>query len=113
MMQYFNILPNVDHFVCIVKLLGRARRLDEVEDLSNCMPVHPTLASYLALLGAYRYQGDVQRGERIAKHVLELNIMLSHVYALTGIMGDAYCLKNLWIYITGVKDCTHEFIIDD
>lgn len=112
MIQDFYISPIADHYVCLVDLLGRAGRLDEAEILINFKPVHPTLASYLALLGACRYQGDVQRGERVAKHVLELDlentashIMLSHVYAVAGITSDAY--------FTEVNDCTHELIIDD
>lgn len=78
----------VDHYICMIDLLGRAGRLDEAEDLISNMRFQPTVILFTAMLGACRYQNDVERAELAAKCMLELDpesstpyVMMSNLYA--------------------------------
>lgn len=100
MLQGQDLSP--DLYPCIIDLLGRAGLLEVAENLINDMPFQPTIISFMALLGACRYQADVERGKRAAKHLFELDpkntapsYVLSQVYTsassrenLAKLMGD-------------------------
>ncbi|KAH9551807.1 hypothetical protein CY35_09G032400 [Sphagnum magellanicum] len=84
----FGITATVEHYACVVDLLGRAGHLQEADDLINTMSCEPNVAVWKALLGACRIHGNVEMGEQIAKHVLELEprnasgyVLLSNIYA--------------------------------
>lgn len=88
MIQMHEILPVVDHYNCIVDLLGRAGRLHEAEVVIYHMPLNPTNASLMTLLGACRCKVDVERGERSALLGFKLDpdsavpyVMLSNIYS--------------------------------
>jgi pentatricopeptide repeat protein len=68
-----HISTTVEHYACIIDLLGRAGRLDEAEDLIKIMPCEPTASIWRALLGACQIHQNVEMGERVAKVVLELD----------------------------------------
>lgn len=101
MIQKHRVSPLLDHYVCMIDLLGRGGRLEDAERLINDMPIQPTAATYMALVGACRYQADFQRGELAAKHVFELDpgniapyVMLSNIYATAGMKDDVVNLMH-------------------
>lgn len=88
------ISPVADHYGCMIDLLGRAGQLDKAETLIKNIPQDPSVGSYIALLGACRYQGDIERAKRTAKHMFDADlkssspyVMLSNIYVTSG-MGD-------------------------
>jgi pentatricopeptide repeat protein len=44
MSQDYHITPAMEHYCCMVDLLGRAGHLDEAEDFINKMPIKPNAA---------------------------------------------------------------------
>jgi pentatricopeptide repeat protein len=85
------ISPKLEHYTCIVDLLGRAGHLQEAENMIMMMPGKPYVAAYKALLGACRIHGNMEMGERIAKIILQLEpknaagyVMLSNIYVSAG-----------------------------
>ncbi|CAN5975486.1 unnamed protein product [Sphagnum jensenii] len=85
------ISAKLEHYTCMVDLLGRAGHLHEAEDMIKVMPCKPDVAVWMALLGACRIHGNVEMGERIAKHILEVDpgnaagyVLLSNIYAAAG-----------------------------
>ncbi|CAM6033659.1 unnamed protein product [Sphagnum compactum] len=85
------ISAKLEHYTCMVDLLGRAGHLHEAEDMIKMMPCKPDVAVWMALLGACRIHGNVEMGERIAKHILEVDpgnaagyVLLSNIYAAAG-----------------------------
>ncbi|KAH7550230.1 hypothetical protein JRO89_XS13G0157700 [Xanthoceras sorbifolium] len=83
--------PGMEHFVCMVDLLGRLGRLDEAEAFIEKMPVLPGSAVWGALLGACGFFGKVDIAERAAKQlsIMEAEskiwrVALSNVYASVG-----------------------------
>eukprot|EP01018_Ginkgo_biloba_P036697 Gb_40434 [translate_table: standard] len=82
------ILPSVEHYACMVDLLGRAGHLDEAKDFIENMPVEPDHTVWGALLGACRIHGNIELGECVAEHLFTLQpnhtgyyILLSNIYA--------------------------------
>ncbi len=64
------ISAKLEHYICMVDLLGRAGRLQEAENMIKAMPCRPEVAAWGALLGACRIHGNVEMGERVAKRIL-------------------------------------------
>ncbi|KAJ7570944.1 hypothetical protein O6H91_01G141200 [Diphasiastrum complanatum] len=87
----YRVSASVEHYSCMVDLLGRAGCLNEAEDMIKTMSCEPSASVWMALLGACRIHGDVEMGERMAKRVLKLEpgnaagyVLLSNIYAASG-----------------------------
>eukprot|EP01018_Ginkgo_biloba_P030288 Gb_21435 [translate_table: standard] len=93
--QYFNcmskdycITPKVEHYTCMVDLLGRAGHLDEAHDFIKKIPVEPDAGVWGALLGACRIHSNFELGESVLERLIELEpenagnyVLLSNIYA--------------------------------
>lgn len=104
MMVEYKIAPSVYHYSCMVDLLGRSGRLDEAEQLLQGMPFEKDLVGWTALLTACRSHGDVERGERCFKHLIELEpenavayVLLGNIYANAGRWEDVDRVESLRI----------------
>ncbi|GKB18184.1 pentatricopeptide repeat-containing protein [Tanacetum coccineum] len=53
MVKVYNIMPGMEHYGCMVDLLGRAGKLDEAMKLIKEMPMSPDVGVLGALLGAW------------------------------------------------------------
>jgi pentatricopeptide repeat protein len=124
------ICAMVEHYACMVDLLGRAGHLHKAEDLIKTMPCEPNVGVWNALLGACRIHGDVEMGERVVKRVLELDpadaagyVLLSNIYAAAGKWDLSANVQQLrkergvkkqpgctWIE---VNNKVHTFVVDD
>ncbi|XP_002978804.2 pentatricopeptide repeat-containing protein At2g29760, chloroplastic [Selaginella moellendorffii] len=51
------VVPGVDHYACVVDLLGRAGRLTEAEDLMASMPFEPDFAAWTSFLDSCKSSG--------------------------------------------------------
>lgn len=96
MIQDHGIEAIEDHYHCMVDLLGRAGQLEEAEEFLLNMPFKASSVAWTTLLGACRNQADVNRGERAAQWLFELDpenaapyIALSNVYFAAGRDDDA------------------------
>jgi len=69
----YNVSATLEHYACMVDLLGRAGHLQEAEDFINIMCCEPSASVWKTLLNACRIHGYVEMGERIAKQVLKLD----------------------------------------
>jgi pentatricopeptide repeat protein len=69
----YRIKPNVEHYQCVVDLLGRVGRVEEAEELIRDMPYVPGAMAWSSLLGACKVHGNVGHGKDAAGHVLEFN----------------------------------------
>jgi pentatricopeptide repeat protein len=91
MVTDYMIPPKLEHYTCIVDLLGRAGHLQEAENMVMEMPWKPHVAPWMALLGACRIHGNVEMAERISKRILEMEldnaagcVVLSNIYDAAG-----------------------------
>eukprot|EP00249_Psilotum_nudum_P015210 c25216_g11_i1 orf=2-868(+) len=130
MSGHYSIRPTLEHYGCMVDLLGRAGLLDEAEDMINNMPAQPNAIIWMALLGACQIHCDVERGERAAEHAFFLDpenaapyVSLSNIYAAAGRWNDvARVRKSMedsgvkkqpgcsWIEVNGR---VHKFFVGD
>lgn len=91
MQQKYKIVPRLEHYACMVDLLGRAGKLAEAYNMIKMMPVKPDLFVWGALLGACRNHGDIDLAEIASRNLAELeprnagnNMLLSSLYADAG-----------------------------
>lgn len=105
MSRVFCILPAVEHYNCLIDLLGRAGRLDEGEDLINSMPCKPTVASWMTLLGACRMHLDVELGEQAAEHVFKMDP--ENVAAFVSLC-NIYSAAGMWNLVAKVRKTIEE-----
>lgn len=101
MQERYKIIPRLEHYACIVDLLGRAGKLTEAYDMIKAMPIKPDLFVWGALLGACRNYGNIDIAEIAAKHLRELEpesagnkMLLSNLYADAGSWGNVARLKK-------------------
>jgi pentatricopeptide repeat protein len=67
MVTHYMISAKLEHYTCMVDLLGHAGHLQEVENMVIAMPWKPHVAARMALLGACRMHGNVEMAERVAR----------------------------------------------
>ncbi len=91
MVTDYMISAKLEHYTCMVDLLGRAGHLQEAENMVMAVPCKPHVAAWMALLGACRIRGNVEMAERVAKRILEMEpnnaavyVLLSNIYAAAG-----------------------------
>jgi len=130
MSTVYRISAKLEHYTCMIDLLGRAGHLQEAENMIKAMPYKPHANAWKALLGACRIHGNVEMGERVAKQIVELDpenasgyVLLSNIYAAAG--NRHLCEKveqrrkergvkkkpgRTWIE---VNNQVHTFVVDD
>ncbi|KAJ6975922.1 hypothetical protein NC653_031675 [Populus alba x Populus x berolinensis] len=102
MSEVYEIKPGIEHYNCMIDLLGRAGLLEEAENLienANCRD-EPSL--WTVLLGACAASPHSATAERIAKKAVELKpdhhlsyVYLANVYRAVGRWDDAVKIRNL------------------
>ncbi|XP_004300183.1 PREDICTED: pentatricopeptide repeat-containing protein At1g31920 [Fragaria vesca subsp. vesca] len=82
------IQPKIEHYGCLVDLMGRAGRLEEAMQLINSMPIRPNDVIWRSLLSASRVHKNLGIGEIAAEKLFQLNmhnpsdyVVLSNLYA--------------------------------
>ena len=95
-MKDHNIDPGLEHYACMVDLLGRSGRLKEALALIKSMPFKPDAVIWGALLAACRIHKDVELGEFSSRKLFELDprncgyyVLMSNIYANAGRWNDA------------------------
>ncbi|XP_057840840.2 putative pentatricopeptide repeat-containing protein At5g09950 [Cryptomeria japonica] len=130
MNSIYGVAPKLEHYACIVDLLGRAGSLVEAEDFINRMPVQPNAFIWRTLLGACRVYGNMEIGKRAADCLLNLEpqdsatyVLLSNIYASAGKWDDAIKVRTMmkgrrvkkdpgWSWIK-LKSEVHGFLVGD
>ncbi|EFJ35648.1 hypothetical protein SELMODRAFT_79925 [Selaginella moellendorffii] len=84
----FEIAPVVDHFNCVIDLLGRLGRIGDAQEIVLEMPFEPGTVSWRSVLSACGLQGNVQKASLAATELHNLEnqdggpfVLLSNVHA--------------------------------
>ncbi|KAK6272934.1 hypothetical protein POUND7_010017 [Theobroma cacao] len=93
MQETYGIAPDIEHFSCLIDLLGRAGRLNEAEDYMKKYPFGQDPIALGSLLSACRLHGDVVMGERLAKQLLKLQPVSTSPYVL---LSNLYASDEMW-----------------
>ncbi|XP_010453670.1 PREDICTED: pentatricopeptide repeat-containing protein At5g15340, mitochondrial-like [Camelina sativa] len=89
--RLYNLEPKVEHYACMVDLLGRAGRIEEAEILMREMPVPPNEVVLGSLLGSCSVHGKLDIAERIKQELVQMSpgnteyqILMSNMYVAEG-----------------------------
>ncbi|WOH11505.1 hypothetical protein DCAR_0830992 [Daucus carota subsp. sativus] len=122
--------PTIQHYGCMVDLLGRAGCVHEAIELIECMPMRPDAVIWRSLLSACLGKGELNLAEIAAKKIIELEpesdgvyILLWNIYRNANKWDDASkTIKMMrsqkikkkpgcsWIELNGI---VHEFLAED
>ncbi|KAK6159667.1 hypothetical protein DH2020_003048 [Rehmannia glutinosa] len=101
--KVYHIQPKLEHYGCMIDVLGRAGLLDEAEDMINKVPDKDNkiiVPLYGALLSACRNYENVDMGERIAKRLVEIESSDSSSHTL---LANIYAAACRWEDVTKVR----------
>ncbi|KAL6630911.1 hypothetical protein ACP70R_028251 [Stipagrostis hirtigluma subsp. patula] len=101
MQQEHGISPRMEHYACMVTILGRAGKLDEAYDLINEMPFEPDGCVWGSLLGSCRVHGNVDLAEVAAEKLFHLEPENAGNYVL---LSNIYASKKLWDGVNRVRE---------
>lgn len=89
------ITPQIEHFVSVVDLLGRAGWFSTILDMLSVMPMQPNLTLWLCLLGACRKHGKVALARQAFDCAVRLHPKHPSAYiVMTNIYTDAGLLER-------------------
>ncbi|PIA61665.1 hypothetical protein AQUCO_00300888v1, partial [Aquilegia coerulea] len=98
----YGITPKIEHYACMVDLLGRAGRLKEAVVVVMEMPIPPNEFVLGSLLAACGQHGKVHLGEHILQELIridplntEYHVLLSNMYTLAGRQKEADSLRQV------------------
>ncbi|MED6196068.1 hypothetical protein PIB30_043842 [Stylosanthes scabra] len=93
--------PKVEHYACMVDLLGRSGRLKEAKELIEKMPFKPNTGIWQTLLSSCRMHGEIEMGEKVGEILLRLDgdnpvnyVMLSNMYADAGYWNESEKIRE-------------------
>lgn len=126
----YGVEREIEHYACMVDLLGRGGLLGEAIKLIGRMPMKPDVVVWGALLGACRIHANVEIGKVILKQILELEphsgglyVLISNIYWEAQRWEDVKKIRELMKYHGIKKDraissidingCIYEFMVDD
>lgn len=130
MKDEYGIQPKIEHYGCMVNLLGRGGHLDEAYDLIKNMTIDTDPVLWGALLNACRLHKNIHLGEKIVQLLLDRGlansgtyILLSNIYASAGnwdgvariraMMKQSGVQKEPGCSSVEVNNKVHEFLAGD
>ncbi|KAL0290861.1 UNVERIFIED_CONTAM: Pentatricopeptide repeat-containing protein [Sesamum angustifolium] len=91
MQPLYGVTPAIEHYACVIDMLGRAGKLEEAFELVSNMSIKPNQVVWRALLAACRLHGNADLAEVAAQRVLELEpehcgnyVLMSNIYGAAG-----------------------------
>ncbi|EYU45574.1 hypothetical protein ABFS82_14G010600 [Erythranthe guttata] len=130
MVQDYNISPQLQHYGCMIDLLGRAGLFEEAMELVEGMEIEPDGAIWGSILGACRIHKNLELGEFAAEKLFKIEpnnpgsyILLSNIYARAGKWDEVARIRTL-LKDKGMKKvpgstsievdgAVHEFLVSD
>ncbi|KAJ6816790.1 pentatricopeptide repeat-containing protein [Iris pallida] len=130
MTRKYNVVPRVEHYICMVDLLGRGGLLEEARGIIRNMPLEPDVRVWGALLGACRVHKNIEMGEEVSRIIQSAGpegtgsfVLLSNMYNAAGRFDEAARVRVVqreqgfrkspgcsWVEIGGV---VHAFVGGD
>lgn len=100
----YGIEPGIEHFGCMVDLLGRSGLLLEALEVITTMPLKPNAVVWGSLLRSCQIHKDTEIGEHVTQRLLELDpydggnyVFLSNLYASLNRWKDVDMCRKLMI----------------
>ncbi|XP_057953535.1 pentatricopeptide repeat-containing protein At4g21065 [Malania oleifera] len=130
MKEEYGLVPKIEHYGCIVDLLGRAGRVKEAYDFIQKMPLQANAVVWRTLLGACAIHGQLTLGEVARTRLLQLEpkhsgdfVLLSNLYASEQRWSDVQKVRRTMLRegvqktpglsLVELGNCVHEFVMGD
>ncbi|XP_068647781.1 pentatricopeptide repeat-containing protein At1g08070, chloroplastic-like [Aristolochia californica] len=130
MRKLYGIDPGIEHYGCMVDLLGRAGSLEEALELIGAMPMRPNAVVWGSFLRACKIHNDTKLSEQVTNKLLHLDpqdggnyVALSNIYASMNCWdGVEFCRRMMLekgVHKTPgcssieVNNVIHEFVVGD
>ncbi|KAJ0765220.1 putative tetratricopeptide-like helical domain superfamily, DYW domain-containing protein [Helianthus annuus] len=130
MQSVYGVEPGIEHYGCMVDLLGRSGQLKEALELITSMPLKPNAIVWGSLLRSCHIHKDTELGEQVTQRLLELDprdggnyVFLSNLYASLSRWKDVDRCRKLMAEsgVHKVPGCSsievdnvvHEFVAGD
>lgn len=101
MKQHYDIDPGIEHYGCMIDLIGRTGNLHQAKKYIEEMPLVPTARIWGSLLTASRNNKNIEFAEYAGKHILLLKhdntgcyLLLCNMYADAGRWEDVERIKT-------------------
>ncbi|KAL8236065.1 hypothetical protein R6Q59_017146 [Mikania micrantha] len=95
LLNYKSVKVKLEHYACMVDILGRNGRLNEAVELVRNMPMESNTSIWLALLSACKMHSNLKLAERVAEAIFNIDPNCSAAYTL---------LSNLYVFAGRWKD---------
>ncbi|CAH1442311.1 unnamed protein product [Lactuca virosa] len=106
-LSYFNSMatnyglePQLEHYSCMVDILGRAGKVKEALKVINDMPMEADDVIWRTLLGICKLQRNVEVGELAASWLVKWDPQDSSAYVL---LGNIYADVGMWEEVSKVR----------
>ncbi|XP_017975619.1 PREDICTED: pentatricopeptide repeat-containing protein At3g02330 [Theobroma cacao] len=126
----YGLAPHLEHYSCMVDIMGRAGQVSEALKLINDMPFEPDDVIWRTLLSICKIHRNVEVAEKVANSLLQLDpqdssayILLSNIYADAGMWDKVSDMRKIMRYNKlkkepgcswiEVKDEVHAFLVGD
>ncbi|CBI27939.3 unnamed protein product, partial [Vitis vinifera] len=98
--KIYGITPTIEHYACMVDILGRAGKFHEVESFIEEMKLTSNVLIWETVLGACKMHGNIEFGERAAMKLFELEPEIDSNYIL---LSNMFAAKGMWDDVTNVR----------
>ncbi|GJX81368.1 pentatricopeptide repeat-containing protein [Tanacetum coccineum] len=112
-----SVTVKLEHYACMVDILGRKGKLYKAEELIKSMPMEPNRSIWLSLLSACKMHSNINLAERAAEAIFAMNhdcsaayTLLSSLYASSGRWNDALRIQGIMKNRLVVKEPGHSWI---
>ncbi|KAF3636332.1 hypothetical protein FXO38_24254 [Capsicum annuum] len=93
MWRVHKLKPRIEHYGCMVDLLGRAGLIDEAMEFVQHMPIEPDASIWGSILAACRIQGKVELAEHVTEILVNIESEKDGTYVL---MSNTYASVSKW-----------------
>lgn len=100
MSKIYGINPSIEHYACMVDILGRAGKFNEVKIFIEEMNLTPYSLIWETVLGACKLHGNVDFGEKAAKKLFEMEPMMDSSYIL---LSNIFASKGRWDDVRNIR----------
>ncbi|KAK9132970.1 hypothetical protein Scep_012498 [Stephania cephalantha] len=100
MNDVYRIEPKIEHYGCMIDLLGRTGQLEEARELIKNMPFAPDAAVWRALLSACKRYKNAKLAEDATVKLLELDPHSDENYVL---LSNMYSQTKKWSEVANIR----------
>lgn len=101
MQPKYGVFPTIEHYACVIDMLGRAGQLEEAYELLSTMPYEANPVVWRAFLAASQLHGNSDLAEVAAHQIFKLEpehcgsyVMLSNIYGASGRYDEVFGLRH-------------------